>query len=73
MGRDATRAMIAVVAGFVLVLLPACSDTETSSSPAAAGDGGTVEATVQEYSVAVQPSSVGAGVGDLRRHERRSR
>lgn len=63
MRRNASRALIALVAGFMLVLLTACSDdgTSSTSSPAGAPAGGTVEATVQEFAVSVVPSSVGAG------------
>ena len=61
MGRNASRVSIALIAGTVFVLLTACSDNETSSSPAAGSPGGTVEVTLQEFAVSAVPSSVGAG------------
>jgi uncharacterized cupredoxin-like copper-binding protein len=63
-GSQAKRLAIGLAVS-TLTLLAACSDDTsspaagTTTSPAAAG--GTVEVTLQEFSVAAVPSSVGAG------------
>lgn len=60
MGRgNASRRLMALVAGLALVLLTACSSDDTSTPPATAG--GTVAITLKEFAVAAVPSSIGAG------------
>jgi uncharacterized cupredoxin-like copper-binding protein len=60
--RSRSRGLVVLAAGFALVAFTACSsDSSTPAATSAAAAGGTVAVTVQEFSVAAVPSSVGAG------------